>query len=183
MLVQAVPVLREIVAWHVAGTRYGIDMDPDDGLLRAGESDPHLTWMDAKLDGWGVTPRRATPSSVPATSVMPGNATAAIIRGRSGPGCWTITRWRKTGCIGTGTMAQARLEPIRDHWLDAGLGTISEIFAGAPHHPRSLQRGQDRWLACWKLGGGWSGSRVEGIQPLTAAEISARGSGVMAGRS
>lgn len=52
------PVLRDIVAHHVAGTRFGIGVDPADGLLREGAEGYQLTWMDAKVDGWVVTPRR-----------------------------------------------------------------------------------------------------------------------------
>ena len=58
-LVESVlPVLREIVAAHRRGTRFGIGVDPKDGLLRQGEERYQLTWMDAKVDGWVVTPRR-----------------------------------------------------------------------------------------------------------------------------
>jgi predicted glycogen debranching enzyme len=42
----------------VAGTRFGIRVDPDDGLLTQGEDGYALTWMDAKCDDWVVTPRR-----------------------------------------------------------------------------------------------------------------------------
>jgi predicted glycogen debranching enzyme len=42
----------------VEGTRFGIRVDPADGLLRQGELGYQLTWMDAKVDGWVVTPRR-----------------------------------------------------------------------------------------------------------------------------
>ncbi|HEY2745798.1 MAG TPA: amylo-alpha-1,6-glucosidase [Polyangia bacterium] len=52
------PTLREIVAHHLAGTRFGIGVDPADGLLRQGADGYQLTWMDAKVDGWVVTPRR-----------------------------------------------------------------------------------------------------------------------------
>lgn len=52
------PKLREIVDAHVRGTRFGIGVDPRDGLLRQGEAGYQLTWMDAKVDGWVVTPRR-----------------------------------------------------------------------------------------------------------------------------
>lgn len=51
------PVLADIIAWHVSGTRYGIGMDADDGLLRSGAAGVQLTWMDAKLGDWVVTPR------------------------------------------------------------------------------------------------------------------------------
>jgi predicted glycogen debranching enzyme len=52
------PVFRDIVDHHVRGTRFGIGVDPQDGLLRQGAEGYQLTWMDAKVDGWVVTPRR-----------------------------------------------------------------------------------------------------------------------------
>jgi predicted glycogen debranching enzyme len=51
------PALEEIVAWHCTGTRYGIHVDPADGLLYAGEDGVQLTWMDAKVGDSVVTPR------------------------------------------------------------------------------------------------------------------------------
>ena len=48
--------LAAIIDWHVLGTRYGIRVDTD-GLLRAGEAGVQLTWMDAKIGDWVVTPR------------------------------------------------------------------------------------------------------------------------------
>jgi predicted glycogen debranching enzyme len=52
------PTLVEIVDRHRAGTRFGIRVDPSDGLLTQGVEGYQLTWMDAKVDGWVVTPRR-----------------------------------------------------------------------------------------------------------------------------
>jgi predicted glycogen debranching enzyme len=49
-------VLADIIAWHARGTRYGIRVD-DDGLLTSGEPGAQLTWMDAKVGDWVVTPR------------------------------------------------------------------------------------------------------------------------------
>jgi predicted glycogen debranching enzyme len=51
------PTLREIIDWHQRGTRYGIRVDTRDGLLFAGEAGVQLTWMDAKVGDWVVTPR------------------------------------------------------------------------------------------------------------------------------
>jgi predicted glycogen debranching enzyme len=51
------PVVEEIVQHHVDGTRYGIEADPTDGLLRQGADGWALTWMDARIDGVPVTPR------------------------------------------------------------------------------------------------------------------------------
>lgn len=52
------PTLRDIVRHHQQGTRFGIGVDPADGLLRQGAAGYQLTWMDAKVGDWVVTPRR-----------------------------------------------------------------------------------------------------------------------------
>jgi predicted glycogen debranching enzyme len=52
------PKLLDIVDCHVRGTRFGIHVDPADGLLVQGAPGYQLTWMDAKVDDWVVTPRR-----------------------------------------------------------------------------------------------------------------------------
>ena len=52
------PKFLEIVDYHQKGTDFGIGIDPSDGLLRQGADGYQLTWMDAKVDGWVVTPRR-----------------------------------------------------------------------------------------------------------------------------
>jgi predicted glycogen debranching enzyme len=59
------PVLTQIVNWHERGTRYGIRVDSD-GLLAAGESGVQLTWMDAKVGDWVVTPRHGKPVEIQA---------------------------------------------------------------------------------------------------------------------
>ena len=52
------PMLRDIVEHHLRGTRFGIGVDPADGLLAQGQEGYQLTWMDAKVGDWVVTPRR-----------------------------------------------------------------------------------------------------------------------------
>jgi predicted glycogen debranching enzyme len=52
------PTLQVIVAHHLRGTHFGIGVDPKDGLLRQGQEGYQLTWMDAKVGDWVVTPRR-----------------------------------------------------------------------------------------------------------------------------
>ncbi len=52
------PRLLEVIEHHRRGTHFGIGVDPADGLLRQGAEGYQLTWMDAKVDGWVVTPRR-----------------------------------------------------------------------------------------------------------------------------
>ncbi len=55
---QLIPKLKSIFDHHVRGTRFGIGVDPADGLLRQGAEGYQLTWMDAKVEDWVVTPRR-----------------------------------------------------------------------------------------------------------------------------
>ena len=59
------PKLKEIVDWHIRGTRYGICAD-NDGLLNCGEPGVQLTWMDSKIGDWVVTPRYGKPVEIQA---------------------------------------------------------------------------------------------------------------------
>src|SRR5207253_10572896 len=56
--------LQGIIDWHVRGTRHNIQMDSEDGLLAGGEDGYALTWMDARVQDWVVTPRRGKPIEV-----------------------------------------------------------------------------------------------------------------------
>src|SRR5438105_3614724 len=58
------PAAREIVEWHRRGTSYNIHVDPEDHLLAAGTSSTQLTWMDAKVGDWVVTPRHGKPVEI-----------------------------------------------------------------------------------------------------------------------
>ncbi|HAE41098.1 MAG TPA: glycogen debranching protein, partial [Candidatus Riflebacteria bacterium] len=49
--------MTAIVEAFMHGTRFDIAMDEEDGLISAGNPDVQVTWMDAKVDGWVVTPR------------------------------------------------------------------------------------------------------------------------------
>ena len=49
--------MSSIIEAFQAGTSYQIQMDPEDGLINAGTEDVQLTWMDARVDNWVVTPR------------------------------------------------------------------------------------------------------------------------------
>jgi predicted glycogen debranching enzyme len=52
------PKLQDIIEHHLRGTRFNIHVDPEDGLLFQGQEGYQLTWMDAKVGDWVVTPRR-----------------------------------------------------------------------------------------------------------------------------
>ena len=64
LLVELYPSLRGIIDWHQRGTRYGIHCDAADGLLHVGEPGIQLTWMDAKVGDWVVTPRTGKPVEI-----------------------------------------------------------------------------------------------------------------------
>ncbi|HLP37218.1 amylo-alpha-1,6-glucosidase [Lacibacter sp.] len=65
VLSELLPVLKEIIDWHFKGTRYNIHVT-EDGLLYAGEKGQQLTWMDARIGDWVVTPRMGKPVEVQA---------------------------------------------------------------------------------------------------------------------
>jgi predicted glycogen debranching enzyme len=58
-------ILTDIIDWHIRGTRYGIRVD-EDGLLTAGEPGMPLTWMNARVGDWVVTPRHGKPVEIQA---------------------------------------------------------------------------------------------------------------------
>jgi predicted glycogen debranching enzyme len=64
LLHAVLPQLVEVIEHHLSGTRFGIGADPADGLLRQGAPDLQLTWMDAKVGDWVVTPRRGKPVEI-----------------------------------------------------------------------------------------------------------------------
>ena len=242
-LAEVFPVLADMIDWHVRGTRYRIGMDAADGLIHAGEPGVQLTWMDAKVGDWVVTPRIGKPVEINALwynalmimadfaerlgrpsvpyaelaakahqgfqhfvrpdgaglldvldgptgddsttrpnqvfavslphSPLDSETQQAVVRvcGRellTSYGLRSLTPahsdyrpyyhggvWERDGSYHQGpvwawllghyalaeyrvhsdaAVAQARLRPIRDHLLDAGLGTVSEILDGAPPH-------------------------------------------------
>jgi predicted glycogen debranching enzyme len=65
VLKEILPVLKNIIEWHFKGTRYGIHVTAD-GLLHTGETGQQLTWMDARVNGWVVTPRLGKPVEIQA---------------------------------------------------------------------------------------------------------------------
>lgn len=245
-LKQVFPILAEIVDWHIKGTRYQIHVDPADGLLYAGESGVQVTWMDAKVGDYVVTPRIGKPVEInalwynalvtmaefatmlkqPATQYQElskkakagfkrfikadGTGLADVLDGPDGDdftlrpnqifavslhasplddksqrevviacgrelltsyglrslnvsnskfkphyegGVWDRETSYHQGTVwayllghyviaeykvsGDAIAAQANLEPIRDHLMNGGLGTVSEVFDGVvPHTPR-----------------------------------------------
>ncbi len=273
-LEQAFPVLRDVMEWHMKGTRYHIRMDPRDGLLYAGEPGVQLTWMDAKVGDWVVTPRIGKPVeinalwfnahlvmvdfarllNVPATTYVEAaeeirrsfrkfidRETGGLFDVIDSPGgndgsirpnqifavslnhcpldresqrnivalckrhllCSFGLRslspshkdyrpyylggvWERDGSYHQGPVwawllghyalaefkvhgdaeaAQALLDPIRHHLFDAGLGTVSEIFDGAPPHiPRGCP--SQAWSVACILDAWWRLERAKRGTPV-----------------
>ncbi len=78
------PTLTDIIHAHVAGTHFGIGVDPTDGLLRQGAPGYQLTWMDAKVGDWVVTPRRGKAVEINALWYNALRLTAAWTRAEHG---------------------------------------------------------------------------------------------------
>ena len=74
------PVLSAIIDAHVAGTRYNIKVDPADALLYGGSPEVQLTWMDAKIGDWVVTPRIGKPVEINALWLNALSTTAEFAR-------------------------------------------------------------------------------------------------------
>jgi predicted glycogen debranching enzyme len=88
---ELLPRIEEILDWYAKGTRYGIRVDPADGLLAAGEEGAALTWMDAVVDGVPVTPRRGKPVEVNAlwyNALLSGADIAHSLGQRLRPEAW-----------------------------------------------------------------------------------------------
>ncbi len=75
-----IPILTNIIDWHVQGTRYGIHMDPSDHLLWAGNPGTQLTWMDAKIGDNAFTPRIGKPVEVNALWCNALHITAKLLK-------------------------------------------------------------------------------------------------------
>ena len=74
------PVLAAIVDAHVAGTLYNIKVDPADALLYGGSPEVQLTWMDAKIGDWVVTPRIGKPVEINALWINALNTMGQLAR-------------------------------------------------------------------------------------------------------
>lgn len=116
---ELLPVLREMIDRHVTGTRYGIGMDAADGLLRAGESGLQLTWMDAKIGEWVVTPRIGKPVEVNALWYNALQALAAFLAVRKDEGA---LRYR--------TLAARARKGFRARFVRSDQASLADVVDG-----------------------------------------------------
>jgi predicted glycogen debranching enzyme len=99
--------VQQILSGYAGGTRFGIRLD-DDGLLAAGEPGVQLTWMDAKVGDWVVTPRIGKPVEVQALWIN-----ALRIGAASEP------RWR--------ALHTQALASFTTRFWDEGRGTLADV--------------------------------------------------------
>jgi predicted glycogen debranching enzyme len=123
------PTLQAIVDWHLDGTRYGIQVDADDGLLRAGEPGVQLTWMDVKIGDWVVTPRTGKPVDINALWY---NALEAMVD--------FSTQLGKEASMYRELAARAKKGFLR-FWVDS-LGYCADVLDGPAGEDRSLRPNQ-----------------------------------------
>ncbi len=133
LLDELLPTLRIILERHISGTRFGIGVDPADGLLRAGAEGYALTWMDARLDDWVVTPRRGKPVEIQALWV---NALRIV-------GGWLRERGDADGA---GThylrLGERAAASFRDRFWRPELGHLADVVDGPAGDDLSLRPNQ-----------------------------------------
>ena len=135
LLRELYPVLRDIIDWHRRGTRFAIHVDPEDGLLSAGEDGVQLTWMDAKVGDWVVTPRIGKPVEINALWHY------ALTRMAS----WGRTLKDRRAADYQASAAQAAASFAARFWHEAG-GYLYDVIDGAEGCTDHLGRRADTSL-------------------------------------
>jgi predicted glycogen debranching enzyme len=129
LLKELFPVLESIVRWHRWGTRYGIGEDPADGLLRAGEPGLQLTWMDAKVGDWVVTPRAGKAVEINALWFNALAAMAVFARRLNRP----ASPW---------TASAARVQASFERFWNEQAGYCYDVIDGPGGHDAALRPNQ-----------------------------------------
>ena len=126
------PVFEEIVRRHVEGTRFGIGVDPADGLLRQGEDGYQLTWMDAKVGDWVVTPRRGKPVEINALWY---NALKNLE-------LWQLRGGRGPASAQTGQLADRARISFNERFWNEEAGGLYDVLDGDPAEKALLRPNQ-----------------------------------------
>jgi predicted glycogen debranching enzyme len=132
LLDELLPGLRVVVDAHVAGTRHGIGVDHRDGLLAAGEPGIQLTWMDARLDDWVVTPRIGKPVEINALWY---NALCTV-------GPWLIARADAAAGHSYMALAEQVSRSFRARFWRPELGHLADVVDGPDGDDMSLRPNQ-----------------------------------------
>ena len=142
---ELLPALRGVIDAHLAGTRYGIAVDPADGLLTSGAPGAALTWMDARVYGVPVTPRHGKPVEVNALWIngVAGVAELAELAGQDADGLHRLHEQAVT--------AFRQRFPAPAGWLHDVLDAPAPAYplGGAAFHDDDLLRPNQ--LLAWSL--------------------------------
>ncbi|MBM7078293.1 amylo-alpha-1,6-glucosidase [Micromonospora humida] len=143
---ELLPALHGVVRAHLAGTRYGIAVDPDDGLItQGGTPGTALTWMDARVYGVPVTPRVGKPVEVNALWIngLAGLAELTELAGQDPDELWRLhDRARESF---------GKRFPTPAGWLHDVVDAPAPAYplGGAAHHDDDLLRPNQ--LLAWSL--------------------------------
>ncbi|MEV1333621.1 amylo-alpha-1,6-glucosidase [Micromonospora costi] len=142
---ELLPALRQVVDAHRAGTRYGIGVDPADGLLTQGAPDTALTWMDARVYGVPVTARAGKPVEVNALWIN-GLAGLAGLTDATGGDATDLRRLHARA-----TASFRERYPAPGGWLHDVVDAPAPAYplGGAPHHDDDSLRPNQ--LLAWSL--------------------------------
>ncbi|HEU0236323.1 MAG TPA: amylo-alpha-1,6-glucosidase [Candidatus Limnocylindrales bacterium] len=129
---ELLPTLRAILDHHIAGTRYGIAVDPSDGLLRAGEPGVQLTWMDARVGDRVITPRIGKPVEIQALWI---NALRTV-------GGWLVDAAEADAGHAFISLADRGTASFRARFWDPGRGHLADVVDGPDGDDWSLRPNQ-----------------------------------------
>jgi predicted glycogen debranching enzyme len=132
MVSALLPTFQDIIEHHLQGTRFGIVVDPTDGLLRQGEVGYQLTWMDAKVGDWVVTPRRGKAVEINALWY---NA----LRLLSG---WLADNQGFSQSEAIARRADAAYQSFNDRFWNPSLGCLNDVIDGETGDERSIRPNQ-----------------------------------------
>ena len=174
------PTLREILDHCVAGTRFGIGVDPDDGLLCAGEPGVQLTWMDARAGDWVVTPRTGKPVEVQALWIHACRIVARLCAARDGADAAAGTRYTVLGEQAAAAFRARFFRADLGHCLDVVDGPNGDDPALRPNQlfavslePDLLTRDQARAVVAAVTGSLWIGLGLRTLAPSDPAYLGA----------
>jgi predicted glycogen debranching enzyme len=136
LVTDLLPAMREIVERHLSGTRYGIGVDPADGLLRAGEPGVQLTWMDAKVGDWVVTPRIGKPVEINALWYNVVRTVATFLR--AGGEAATADRYDALAVQTRSSFRARYFHPDLDHLADVVDGPDGDDWSMRPNQVFAL---------------------------------------------
>lgn len=115
---ELLPVLTDIIDWHCRGTRYGISMDPTDALLRAGTEGAQLTWMDARIGDWVVTPRSGKAVEINALWINALRILAALYRAEQ----------RDDRAASLEALAERATQSFRGKFWNDAMGCLNDVI-------------------------------------------------------